>query len=66
MNLSDLFTKRKPQANREEILNQLRIDLIQSAGSFTIQGDRIDLVGSELWFRVTCSVPSAKRALGQV
>ena len=34
----------------------LCIDLFQLAGLFTIQGDRIDLEGSECWFRVL--VPS--------
>ena len=34
----------------------LRIDLFRLAGSFTIQGDQIDLVGSEWWFQVL--VPS--------
>ena len=28
--------------------------------------ERINLVGSELWFRVTCSVPSARHTPGQV
>ena len=35
-----------------QFLIVLRIDLFRFAGSFAIQGDRIDLVGSELWFRV--------------
>ena len=55
-NLSDLFTKHCHKRAVRQFWIVLRIKLFRSAGSFTIQGDRIDLVGSKSWFRVV--VPS--------